>query len=964
MSYSYTDILNSIISAHAQESPTAALEHYATLSEHCSMTPLLWIQYAIDSTTIDPSHALAKEVMQHATDEFPGCVLLWIYYLDIAVHYKAEDENDETLWEIWSNAMKATKGIQTCSASQPNMMLYLYQLGIKCFPHKAAEIFLQRANSLLLGNESIINEVQTCVDNGVTVSSDVYPSIEDGRKFVSQYMGILTRFEEDVTIAMGQEGIIASSNFLLENYRSDDIQTVYDWSAIVNALGGIQGSVLMGCGMVTSANAFLKYVQGLFQHVKYLRKQVQKMEKIAQADRTEEDVAELNTIQDLIQLFTDLIVPTYERAISECPTVEVLWSKYLKHLSYMLHENKEDSTNGKSSVQQRAHLLTQYQDVSSRAVKNCPYSVHLFTVKMESTVEVAKAGIKVFNPDDVMQVVKEAMDGGFLATKEQQLEIYLAACKIVKQRILELVSKGTSSMTYDEEERIEKEIAVGGKKRRRRGETIEMKKYLSPLEEEIEQDIQDLTEDLKEMFDAADSFMRKKFPEWTEGRYMLQRERASFVAHILTPLLKEVNDDEPIQAFEKLVRIHHPPHPNAYRDYIQYLSNKSYVMKNEDDEDDDNEKLAEAPGMVSAKFRFIRNLYCRALNTTKKDGKDSKTTLFLDYEHALKQLCTEFLAFEKSFGSDASYTTASKLVKRKLSLLIENGHDSSTFVELPNAAIKEHGQEAEEHGQEYVHGKRKRDAEECDDLYDKVEHVEEQTSKRAKLVKSQKPDSEPITFEKVEEKDTNMEDEKKVVHIWPIKPKPEQFVKIGKLDYPAHPYTVHISNLSSETIDGDLYDLFHAKCGAIVHARIFREKGRSHGKLPKSKCAGLIQFEERESVEKAIALSGEIGLHEKLLIVERSHQPAVGKIPPGTHRVKPKGEGKHSKRNIKKKEKSEQEDGNSGKVEAQTKESTRSSEKTEDKASSTVAEKKKSTTPNVLAFRPRNVGRKKKVGLK
>ena len=634
----------------------------------------------------------------------------------------------------------------------------------------------------------------------------------------------------------------------------------------------------------------------------------------------------------------------------------------------MLHENREDSRSGKSSVQQRAQLLTQYQDVSSRAVKNCPYSVHLFTVKIETTVEVAKAGIKVFNPDDVMQVVKEAMDGGFLATKEQQLEIYLAACKIVKQRILELVSKGTSSMAYDEEERIEKEIAVGGKKRRRRGETIEMKKYLSPLEEEIEQDIQDLTEDLKEIFDVADSFFRKKFPEWTEGRYMLQRERASFVAHILTPLLKEVNDDEPVQAFEKLVRIHHPPHPNAWRDYIQYLSNKSYVMKNEDDEDDGNEKLIEAPGMVSAKFRFIRNLYYRALNTTKKESKDPKTPLFLDYEHALKQLCTEFLAFEKSFGSDASYTTASKLVKRKLSLLIENGHDSITSAQLPNEVIEEHGQEAEELGQEDTHGKRKREAVECDELYDKIEHVEEQTSKRAKLEKSQKPDSEPITFEKVEdledkEKDTKMEDEKKVVHIWPIKPKPEHFVKIGKIDYPAHPYTVHISNLSSETIDGDVYDLFHAKCGAIVHARIFREKGRAHGKLAKSKCAGLIQFEERESVEKAIALSGEIGLHEKLVIVERSHQPAVGKIPPGTHRVKPKGEGKHSKRNTKKKEKSEQVDEVSGNMEDQIKES--SSEKIEEKTSATVsAEKEKSVATNLLAFRPRNVGRKKKVGLK
>ena len=67
--------------------------------------------------------------------------------------------------------------------------------------------------------------------------------------------------------------------------------------------------------------------------------------------------------------------------------------------------------------------------------------------------------------------------------------------------------------------------------------------------------------------------------------------------------------------------------------------------------------------------------------------------------------------------------------------------------------------------------------------------------------------------------------------------------------------------------------------------------------LGKSKGWGLVQFEEREAVEKALALTDSLGLHEKLLQIERSHMPAVSLIPPGMHRVKPKGEGRNSKRN-------------------------------------------------------------------
>ena len=69
-----------------------------------------------------------------------------------------------------------------------------------------------------------------------------------------------------------------------------------------------------------------------------------------------------------------------------------------------------------------------------------------------------------------------------------------------------------------------------------------------------------------------------------------------------------------------------------------------------------------------------------------------------------------------------------------------------------------------------------------------------------------------------------------------------------------------------------------------------------------AKCAGLIQFEERESVEEALKLNDEVGLHDKLIAVARSHQPAVGVVPPGMQRKNPKGQGKHTKLNLKRRE--------------------------------------------------------------
>ena len=97
----------------------------------------------------------------------------------------------------------------------------------------------------------------------------------------------------------------------------------------------------------------------------------------------------------------------------------------------------------------------------------------------------------------------------------------------------------------------------------------------------------------------------------------------------------------------------------------------------------------------------------------------------------------------------------------------------------------------------------------------------------------------------------------------------------------------------------DLVDTFRSLCGTIVHARIVRDKHTDGNSKGVSKGYGLIQFEQLESVEKALTLDDTLGIHEKLVKVERSHLPAVSLVPPGMHRVRPKGEGKVSKRNQK-----------------------------------------------------------------
>lgn len=141
----------------------------------------------------------------------------------------------------------------------------------------------------------------------------------------------------------------------------------------------------------------------------------------------------------------------------------------------------------------------------------------------------------------------------------------------------------------------------------------------------------------------------------------------------------------------------------------------------------------------------------------------------------------------------------------------------------------------------------------------------------------------------------------------------------------------------------------------------------------------MIQFEDPLSVEKALELDGAIGLHDKLVAVSRSHVAAAAIVPQGTYRVKPKGEGKHSKRNKRSKE---AKTSGSGETLVDSEEA-KQSEMSEsagtfdgrtkvvagDKAESIIPPKSKpepktKTDIGALAFRPRGIRGKKHIKVK
>jgi RNA recognition motif-containing protein len=315
-------------------------------------------------------------------------------------------------------------------------------------------------------------------------------------------------------------------------------------------------------------------------------------------------------------------------------------------------------------------------------------------------------------------------------------------------------------------------------------------------------------------------------------------------------------------------------------------------------------------------------------------GKGIDGTMFQrGYDAALLDLCREYLAFERQSGSEESFVQAQTLVRSKL---LNWDPTAATIAPISNI-------------HDESHGKRKLDAD------DGTGHPDDSSSK-VTVNDDENDEGEFVKGSKRVKVKTDLKQPKKTDGV--------HKVRIGKLEYPAHPYTIYVSNLSKDTQDMDLVDAFVAEFGAVVHGRILREKKTGKGGHHfhgESKCAGLIQFEDRSSVENALRMDGQFEVGGRPVKTQRSHLPAVGLVPQGMHRVSPKGEGKVSKRNQVKKKLND--DGME--VEEKCKGGDQFMESNEKQMvqSTSTTTSPSSLSLSVLSFKPRGMRQKPKISL-
>eukprot|EP00978_Attheya_sp_CCMP212_P031181 scaffold117077_cov65-Attheya_sp.AAC.2 len=971
MSYDYEGMLRSIESHRSaarrgDEVDTidlssecqAAVDEMGQLSALCPMTPMVWLWYASDTYRIlqhyhhssqdeedddnDVDGPVQQEcweasrgILELALHEFPGCALLHRRYLQVLMELRSlrpqkseedhtnHDDHDTQLEKAFEAAVHHV-GMGSHSSTDGWIVASIYRLYCRfvassLFPQvqqqqqqqqqKLVRVWIQRAQCPLGGaNDALMDELARFAASykcQFLMTLEMRQNMEDAKRYAAHISGsVVAEVEEEVHAAMSQEDVLLRSDHSHEQVGSATDHAL-DWDTLLNQNNG--GRYLMGLGGMDTASAFLRAAKALSIHGRTRTKKDKKGKSTQKSSNPEEE--------QLTHFITGLAIPLYERAISECPTVESVWMSYIKHLLSLMESPRfEGDTTAFGGETTYWNL---FQDVCHRSVRNCPYSVQLWSAKLSSFDTLANLGQSVLDPDEqLMATVKEAIDSKFLPNPHCSLEVHMAAIAVVKRRILSLISKGTSlsqpsdknnETLYDGVEPMERQ------KKKKTGSVVVFQKAYATLDADTKQEAHDLLADLTDMLDATDSYLRKAHPSWTEGRAAFWYDRAQLEAYVMGPLRKvlggdddddddEVNDDSAtsmggIACFEKLVRIHTPPHPDSFGAYIQYTKG-------------DMDVGGSSPGVTITKLRKIRSLYQRALSTVKKhhqqyhnveDTGAPEVYGRRDETVALHNLCDEYVEFERLFGSDESHAHAERLVKGKLRgtvpqrapVLAQEQHHRHP------AAVPLHvvGEEDEES----IHlntaasmsidspvsaeqpGKRKYS---LDEFEDTSSSKRPRTDEGLPSLNENEETPEPP-------KRTNLKVEKEY---------PVYKVKVGNLEYPAHPFTIQVSNLDAETLDMDLVDLLRPRCGAIVHARIIRK----HHKPEDDGGKGLVQFEERSSVDRALELHDTLGLHGKLVQIHRANIPAALLVPPGMHRVNPAGAGRHSKRNQKLKQEKEE----------------------------------------------------------
>lgn len=845
MSYDY-DALVTNINLHRQAKKwQEAVDSFSTLSTYCPMTPLMWIQYAHDTSQLllevskEDALDVRLDTLELGLAEFPGCALLQLHYVELLLELIPSKTDETYVTKVREGIENAIQAVGKGSHRNEDVLVIQIYNHYASFvaqhlPNEdAIAVFCQRARiPMLEANDAFRHDLDTFAgQHNLTVTTKHIEELENVRAQTASWFGSLVTCEDDIDEAMQKEQILARYTIDLKDI---------DWDKIILST---DVRCWMGLGGAATARAFQNYAQTCSRFPKH-----------HQAEQ--------------VQWIQGLSTAVYERGVAECPTVESLWLLYLKTLSWVA-QNSEN----------RALAASSLQNVASRAVRNCPYSLTLAQYRLHVHGTLAEVGHSVFDPDSLVGMVEETIKAKFLTLPEGHLELYIAAIQAVKRRILLLLTR-----SFDEPSDGKDSLPLN----------------LSDAEEE---EIQDLVEDLREMYDTADKhFCKTQSPEC---RVVLWADRSKSETYFLTPLAATLQEDESttinttesMRCFEKLLTLQ--TRTASFRSYIQMLLSQP----------------VSTPGQMARKFQRMRHTYQTAVN-----AMSSKPSADYEKESAKRNLCTEYVEFEKLFGSDKSYTTATRLVQKKYR--DDKTHQMQAQPDTPPPLTNKGSR------------KRKQDS----SIGEPVE---------AKKLKTEQSPTESNVLKdsalRVTKGDGGVVD----VELTKAKEEPRvanQKVKVGNMEYPAHPFTIRVSNLAHETEDMDLVDTFRSRCGAIVHAKVIREKNQK-GK-GNSKGWGLVQFENHESVEIALALHDTIGLHEKVLQIERSHMPAALLVPPGHHRVRPKGQGKVSKRNQKKREQT----GGGGRKAASSTVPTDAKEGT--------SSQKKPLSTELLALMPRGVARK------
>jgi hypothetical protein len=903
MSYDYNELVSKISSSrrlaaesegdektlHLQE----AVDAFSNLSTQCPMTPLLWMQYSSDTAallrTLTSDLASAQEthlqLLELALSEFPGSAILHFRYLQVL---SQDHEDKEKLKKAIQNAIQNVG--QGSHRNEGELIAAIYRLDaeqqVDANFEAASASYCQRACVPMRDvNDSLSGEFQEfCIRHGRKAKPEELQLLENGRRYEAKIFRSLVTSEDEVDMTMYAGGILPRHQINLEEIEWD------------SALRSDEKTFWMGLGGVDVANSFNQYARACFRYRKPL-------------DYDDED----GNIEAKVR---GLALSVYERGIAECPTAESVWLAYTQHL---LHEVERDD-----------NMISRLKSVVDRSVRNCPYSLQLFQHKIRLLFLMASRGKSVMDPDEVMKIVKEALDAKFIVSKEACLELHMTAIHVLRRQVLSLLASSSGNSNG-------KDLSYDG---------VEPAKSLTytEIDQDTAQDLEDLLDDIREMYDAVDQFLRKQFSSWSEGRSSLWLDRAFAESYLIGPLIESFRKErtngpitqlsELIRCYDKATNIHKPVHPDAFISYI-----KGFLAT----------FPTSSPYGVLSKIRQVRWLYQKAMRSV---GQPKQTALpqnpLIDilYETSLRCLCHDYLVFERCFGSETSLADASKVITKKLAKLYPSRQQDVAALRAPPAkseiditmtdATTKDGTGEEE-------GNKKRGRE------------DDEGAQPTKKLKSENDPGQNPSDTALEGSTENDETTKKT-DLRVLKPKGHK-AKIGNLEYPVHPFTVRVSNLASNTEDMDLVDKFRKSCGAIVHARIMREK-HHHGK-GKSKGWGLIQFEEKEFVEKALELSEVFGINEKLVKIERSHLPAAELVPSGMHRVNPKGKGKKSKQNN-----SRSESRGTDRIARSDKES-KSTTATKADSKQDVADKGEGSEMGLLSFRPRGVakGRKTKVAL-